>query len=1009
MTQIVTDSFDIELSLAFDELNSGYASSYDSASYTSNYSDSQSYLSPITSSTSSSSSNSAGSSTNTAYIASVQNSVSTGDISFSVDLSDGSGDSVDGVQNIGCGCSSCCGQDGLMYDASSDFNGVSADALVSGVNGKNALDSGYSWDNDGNGLVLDFNFITSLPSFYSIVDAEYRTGFEAMNANQAAASRAVLDVIETYINVTFNEVGAGASADLSFGQVERSNVNVVAHAWYPTGSSVDGDVFLNTSFWGYDTNPQEGDLVYQTLFHEVGHALGLKHSFDSDGSGDTLAAAEENNHYSVMSYTREGGDAKSMMMHDIAWLQELYGVNDSYNTGNNSYTVETGAHYTIWDAGGTDTLNGSAQSQDITFRLGEGELTEIGTTVVGIAFNVEMENATGGSGNDTFYANDLDNVLIGNGGNDTFYGSAGNDDINGGNNTDNIIYSFLSSAFSFNFIDSVTVALTHIADAWTDTLENIESFIFNDNTYTFAELEDAFGEQDNNDAPTLSVEDVNLIINTSIAASTVVDANDADNSTLRYFVWDGTAGNGYFELDGQALSTGVSHALTATEFGNLNIVAGSGAGKDTMWVRVSDGDHTTAWEKFTLNSFMGEVNTVAPTVDASDLSLNMGESTLASTAIDADDVDGNAITYIVWDSTSGRGYFELGGSALNHGTAHELTAAEFATLNIVGGDSAGDDSLWVRVSDGTYMSGWQSFTLTTTGTAEANNFVPSVTTTNIELDVDGSALASTAISASDADGNDLYYEIWDGAAGGGSFELGGSTLAARTAHMLSADDFANLNIVGASTERSDTLSVRVFDGENRTSWTNFTLTTRDIDGSESGGDTNPELTTDNITLGIGVSAAASSAINTNDADGDALLYEVWDATAGRGYFELNGTELAAKRGHTLTEAEFADLNIVGGSGNSTDAMWVRVSDGDTMTGWKRFTLTTSAGGGFEIEDYVDQGSEEQDAINAFLEDTSSSDLDVVEGVSSDDSALGVSADTSASALPEIDTNTDQII
>ncbi|MDP1775727.1 MAG: Ig-like domain-containing protein, partial [Moraxellaceae bacterium] len=44
-----------------------------------------------------------------------------------------------------------------------------------------------------------------------------------------------------------------------------------------------------------------------------------------------------------------------------------------------------------------------------------------------IAYNVTIENAIGGSGNDTLTGNDANNSLDGGGGNDTLYGGAGND------------------------------------------------------------------------------------------------------------------------------------------------------------------------------------------------------------------------------------------------------------------------------------------------------------------------------------------------------------------------------------------------------------------------------------------------------------------------------------------------------------------------------------------------------------------------------------------------------
>lgn len=873
--------------------------------------------------------------------------------------------SVDAPSSIGCGCPSCCGDSSVGgYDNSTyvDSNGnIVADAQVGGSTGYNALTSGYSWPTDGESLTLTYNFVTSLPGYYSSVDAEYRTGFQAMNANQAAASSEVLSVIENYINIDFVQVGSSASADMSFMQVARSSQNVVAHAWYPTGSQVGGDVFLNTAFWGYDTDPNYGDLVYQTLFHEVGHALGLKHSFDADqGSGDTLTASEENNTYSVMSYTRVGGNAGSMMMHDIAELQRLYGVNDTYNTGNDTYNIVSGTHFTIWDAGGNDTLSGAGQSADLTIRLEDGTLSEIGTTRIGIAFNAEIENATGGSGDDTIYGNELNNTILGGNGNDTIYGSLGDDNINGQGGTDTISYTYDANAFGFNFINGTTVAINHLVQGFTDTLSNFETFLFNGVSYTFATLQSTFA----NETPVLTANNVNLVNGNYVLASSAISATDADGDALTYTVRDGDAGanSGYFELDGSALAAGQDHSLTAAEFSRLRIVGGGENGTETLSVRVSDGQVTTDWSDITLTSTI--TGNQAPTVTVNNLTLTDGGNALASSVITANDSNGDTLTYKVWDTTTSNtsGYFELGGSALAAGVSHVLTEAEFAQLRIVGGSSAGIDQLWVQVDDGTHHTAWTSLTLTSNvaggggdGNTTTNDSAPTVSVSNVTLSDAASVLASTLISASDADGNPLTYFVWDAGKGStsGHFELEDNALNAGRSHTLTQEQFDALNVVGGDDEGTDTLWVRVSDGENLTAWTSFTLNSTVSGGGGSGGgnassnDAAPTVTANNLTLAGGVSASASSTISANDADGNPLTYFVWDDGRGAnsGYFELDGSALNSGRSYTLTQAEFDNLNIVGGSDAATETLWVRVSDGQNLTSWVSFSLTSSGGGG----------------------------------------------------------------
>ncbi|MBD2129714.1 calcium-binding protein [Microcoleus sp. FACHB-1] len=117
---------------------------------------------------------------------------------------------------------------------------------------------------------------------------------------------------------------------------------------------------------------------------------------------------------------------------------------------------------TIWDSGGTDTLDFSnlndASGYHIDLREGGINTTqtafngstykaesdksgkEYTTSTFGtaIAFNTVIENATGSLGNDLMFGNNSPNSLSGHDGNDTIYGGAGADYIDGWNGDDSI-------------------------------------------------------------------------------------------------------------------------------------------------------------------------------------------------------------------------------------------------------------------------------------------------------------------------------------------------------------------------------------------------------------------------------------------------------------------------------------------------------------------------------------------------------------------------------------------
>jgi serralysin len=165
---------------------------------------------------------------------------------------------------------------------------------------------------------------------------------------------------------------------------------------------------------------------------------------------------------------------------DIAALQNAYGANTAYASGTNTYTLDTsnntGTRYQcIWDTGGTDTITnaGSSLACIIDLRaatLGNevgagGYVSYIGGIYAGytIANNVVIENAIGGSANDT---------LIGNSSANTLTGGAGADTLVGGSGTDTASYSGSSSAVTVNLATNSTGSGSG-GDADGDTLKDI--------------------------------------------------------------------------------------------------------------------------------------------------------------------------------------------------------------------------------------------------------------------------------------------------------------------------------------------------------------------------------------------------------------------------------------------------------------------------------------------------------------------------------------------------------
>src|SRR5262249_31168145 len=160
---------------------------------------------------------------------------------------------------------------------------------------------------------------------------------------------------------------------ITFGNAALGS-GIGAWTYYPYSTAANnqaGDVWVNNQY-DFNASPSPGNYAYLTLLHEIGHAMGLKHSFEGTNAVPT---AEDNRMYTDMSYTADplmpGVEPQSYMSYDIATLQSLYGANTATASGNTVYDF-TGANNvlkTIWDGGGTDTLNCSGLTTSVTLNL----------------------------------------------------------------------------------------------------------------------------------------------------------------------------------------------------------------------------------------------------------------------------------------------------------------------------------------------------------------------------------------------------------------------------------------------------------------------------------------------------------------------------------------------------------------------------------------------------------------------------------------------------------------
>jgi serralysin len=258
-------------------------------------------------------------------------------------------------------------------------------------------------------------------------------GYSPFNAAQKVAAREAVNNWDELIAPEFKEITPAKGAKTwaqSGADIWLANTTTgPAQAWAYYPGSGNQYSRISSDVWIADprVNPTNGQLDpgfygLQTLNHELGHAIGLSHpgdynfgdDNDGDGQPDPITYEgdafyyQDNNQYSIMSYfdSYEAGNNQidwnlmrfiypsTPMVDDIRVAQEKYGVETSTRTGDTVYGFNASADvtnaamrfeagdtlsiFTIWDAGGNDTLDLSGYRTGSIIDLREGAYSSAG-------------------------------------------------------------------------------------------------------------------------------------------------------------------------------------------------------------------------------------------------------------------------------------------------------------------------------------------------------------------------------------------------------------------------------------------------------------------------------------------------------------------------------------------------------------------------------------------------------------------------------------------------------
>ncbi|MGY8633284.1 M10 family metallopeptidase C-terminal domain-containing protein [Bradyrhizobium sp. 14AA] len=608
-------------------------------------------------------------------------------------------------------------------------NNADIDGLLSGVKWSGTIT--YSFPDSSSDYANPYTGGSSEPT---------TSGFASAPTQMQAAINYAIGLILGYTNATIQYAGTNG-ADIMIAQSPAANPT--SYAYYPGNYASGGDIWFGTQY-NYSLAAL-GNYYFTTALHELGHALGLKHSQETGGVANVaVPSAHDDSEYTVMSYrsyvgasttsgyTNESyGYPQTYMANDILALQTMYGANFTTQSSNTVYTwsATTGQEFingvgqladgggaggsanriyeTVWDGGGVDTYDLSNYTTNLSINLNPGASSVFSTVQLanlgnghyasGNVYNAYLyngdarsyiDNATGGSGNDTILGNAIANVLNGGGGNDTITGGGGNDTIVGGAGSDTAVYSGSRTSYAITY-NATTQTFTLIdqrsgSPDGTDTVTGVEYFQF-----------------------------AGVTVASSTLVTTVIESFGSTSLVQ-------SGGNYYLN----SISTGTGpvlkyagSAVNTANYTTWSVIAAeqvSGGGYDVVWKNSADG-HYSVWSTDSTGNFVTTL-AAAPEVLGTDASLQALEPTLhqdlnGDGTIGAPVVSG--VTIEAFGSTSlvlsGGNYFLTSISTSTGPTlkyaGNAVNAANYTTWSVIGAEQVsggGYDVVWKNSANGHY-------------------------------------------------------------------------------------------------------------------------------------------------------------------------------------------------------------------------------------------------------------------------------------------------------------------
>jgi Ca2+-binding RTX toxin-like protein len=426
-------------------------------------------------------------------------------------------------------------------------------------------------------------------------------------------------------------------------------------------------------------------------------------TIDGGGGNDTINVGDGGN-------TVTGGDGDDGISTGTG--------NDIVNAGLGNDTILTSAGADVTTVnGGIDTVDSGSESDRLIVNFSssttnvnggvtggtlaggyDGAFADVAGTSSVVFQDTENFTITTGSGNDVIATGDGDDILDGGAGTDQLNGGGGSDSLliglgsdalDGGAGTDTTIFSAARSNYQVNDLGGGVLQIIDLragSPDGTDTLVNMEGFVFTDGTFDVASLL--------NDAPALGGDRAIAVANGGTVTVTAADltATDPDNTNAQLVYTVTSALHGAVLLSGAAASSFTEADILANA---VSFQHDGSATDGSFTVSLTDGAATP------------QVATVAADVDNDDPTLG-GDLAIAVTNGGMIMVTAADLTATDPDNTNSELVYTVTGALHGAVLLSGIAATSFTEADILANavsfqhdGSATDGSFTVSLTDGT--------------------------------------------------------------------------------------------------------------------------------------------------------------------------------------------------------------------------------------------------------------------------------------------------------------------